>query len=553
MNRQDVERAVTAHLKPVFGFALKRCKSLHDAEDLTQEIAARAFRALLAKDDVEDMGKFIWTVAHNALSNYYRDTAKSAVGVSIDEVAEQIADPYSTPDGDDRAEALCRLRREIAHLSKLQRRIVIAYYFDDRRQADIARELGIPLGTVKWHLFEAKKELKRRMNTTRQASRLTYDPIKFQAYGLTGSVGTKSLDEFFRSALSQNICYCVRDTAKTVAEIADALGVSPVFVESEVEFLEEYGFLLEKQGRYIANFIISEPTVELLTLQNTLYRRAAELFANELYDALVSSGVLDDREGIICHQAKGVSLREEPTRDKNFLLWALIPYIAAQSGEGLSDERIAFEEVAVIRPDGGRNICHALIMPEQMALPDDYVSMDNWCGPMWNSAGDLTLWQVDSAWSRRAAPGLRFPEEADRVLALYRQEEEGQLSREDYAWLSERGYITTWGDYDGDFRSSWQIVILTERGMQKRLMAMGDAIKRRHKAELARLKAPYAEAVLENVPPHLRRAKAYELQHMFQADGWFLLHCITVLLKNGKLQEPTEEQRKALSTLIVPQ
>ena len=66
VNRQDVEKTITEYLKPIFGFALKRCKSIHDAEDLSQEIAIRAFRALLVKDDVADMGKFIWTVAHMA-------------------------------------------------------------------------------------------------------------------------------------------------------------------------------------------------------------------------------------------------------------------------------------------------------------------------------------------------------------------------------------------------------------------------------------------------------------------------------------------------------
>ena len=98
MNRQDVEKSIARYLKPIFGFALKRCKSIHDAEDLSQEIAIRAFRSLIVRDDVADMGKFIWTVAHNMLSNYYRDTAKSMVGVSIDELAELIAAPCSELD-----------------------------------------------------------------------------------------------------------------------------------------------------------------------------------------------------------------------------------------------------------------------------------------------------------------------------------------------------------------------------------------------------------------------------------------------------------------------
>ena len=71
MNRQDAERITTEYLKPIFGFALKRCQNAEDAEDLSQEIVLKAFRALLSRDDIADVGKFIWTIAHNALSNYY--------------------------------------------------------------------------------------------------------------------------------------------------------------------------------------------------------------------------------------------------------------------------------------------------------------------------------------------------------------------------------------------------------------------------------------------------------------------------------------------------
>ena len=551
MNRQDVEKTITEYLKPIFGFALKRCKSIHDAEDLSQEIAIRAFRALLIKDDVADMGKFIWTVAHNTLSNYYRDAAKSMVGVSIDEVAELIADPYSELDTDDNRDAIHRLQTEIAYLSKLQRRIVIAYYFENRKQADIAQELDIPLGTVKWHLFEAKKELKRGMDTMRKASELKFNPIKFHSYGINGSVGKKSPDEFFRSTLAQNICYCVRNTAKTINEIADDLGVSPVYVETEVEFLEEYGFLQAQKDKYIINFIISEPTAELLTMQNDMYKRAAELFANDLYDELTSSGILDDPD-ILCGQTDApISLTESPKADRNFILWTLIPYIAAWSGEKLMDESISFEEVATIRPDGAHNIYHASVVPDEMVLPDDYVYMRNWCGPMWNKGDYQMMWQIDSEWSDRAPVKERnIPEEQERTITLLNWEKYNLLSKHDYAWLAERGYIKTNGDYDGHFKSAWQIVVLASNEIRDKLLAIGERIKVKYQTEFDALKAPYAEAVLESVPAHLRKIKAYELQFVFHADGWFLVHCITTLLKNGKLKEPTEGQRKSLTTLI---
>ena len=552
MNRQDVEKTITEYLKPVFGFALKRCRSIHDAEDLSQEIAARAFRALLVRDDVADLGKFIWTVAHNTLSNYYRDTAKSMAGISVDEAAELLADPHAGPEADDHTEAIHRLRTEIAYLSRLQRRIVIAYYFENRKQADIAAELGIPAGTVKWHLFEAKKELKRGMDTMRKAGDLKFNPITFRSCGINGSAGTKSPEEFFRSALAQNICYCVRNTAKTINEMADDLGVSPVYVETEVDFLEEYGFLRAQKDRYIVNFIISEPTAELLTMQNDLYRQAAELFANDLYDELTASGLLD-HPAILCGQTdRPISLTDSPQADPNFILWALIPYITAQSGEKLRDRRISFEEVATLRPDGAHNIYHATVMADEPVLPEDYVDMNNWCGPMWNGHGRHILWQIDSEWSDRGGhQGFQYQEDAKRVLSLYQKELEERLSKDEYAWLAERGFIKTNGDYDGRFKSAWQIVVLAGSDIRDQLLAIGERIKAKHQAAFDALKAPYAKAVLESVPAHLRKVKEYELQFVFHADGWFLLHCITTLLKNGKLKEPTEGQRRSLTTLIV--
>lgn len=552
MNKQDIERVTAEYLKPIFGFALKRCKNVQDAEDLSQDIILKAYRTLISRDDIEQPEKFIWTIAHNALSNYYRDTSRQMIGVPIENFEEILAHHDSYMDETDHQQ-IVRLQKEIAYLSKLQRRIVIAYYFENKNQKVIASELGIPLGTVKWHLFEAKKELKRGMDIMRETSKLKFNPVKFTSYGINGNAGTKSLDEFFRSTLSQNICYCVRNNAKTVNEIADDLGVSPVYIESEAAFLEEYGFLKAQKDKYIVNFIISEPTEEHLILMDQMYKRAAELFANELYDTLLNSGILDDPD-IICHQTdEPISLTESSHVDHNFLLWSLIPYIAAFSGERLMDDRISFEQVATIRPDGGYNIVHAAVTPEKMHLPDDYVYMKNWCGPMWNGNGKHILWQIDSEWSDRGDRyGFQYSEDARRVLGLYEREYEELLSKDEYAWLAERSYIKTNGDYDGHFKSAWQVVILDSKEIKEKLLAIGERIKVKYQTALEELKAPYAEAILKSVPPHLKKVEEFELQFVFHSDGCFLLQCIMTLLRNGKLKEPTKGQRGALMTVIAP-
>ena len=80
MTKQEAEKIIALYVKPVYGFALKRCACIADAEDLSQEIVLRAYRTLLVREDIEDVSKFIWTIAHNALANYYRDSVRRFIG-----------------------------------------------------------------------------------------------------------------------------------------------------------------------------------------------------------------------------------------------------------------------------------------------------------------------------------------------------------------------------------------------------------------------------------------------------------------------------------------
>lgn len=242
-------------------------------------------------------------------------------------------------------------------------------------------------------------------------------------------------------------------------------------------------------------------------------------------------------------------MSEAKRADRNFILWSLIPYIAARSGEKLTDDSVKFEEAATIRPDGGNNIVYAIVGDDNIALPDDYVPMTNWCGPMILHNADDVFWQVNSKWTDRASPSVQYFNDAGRILSLY--SEDNEIPKYDYAWLCEMGYVKVCGDYDGSFKASWQIVQLCSCDINKRLLDIGDRIREKYKAEFDRLKAPYIKAVLDSLPKHIRRKKEYGLQFMFSSDGWFLLHCISCLLKNGKLKEPTEEQRKVLSTIIM--
>ncbi len=547
MNRQEAEKITTEYLKPIFGFALKRTKTIEDAEDLSQEIITRVYLALLRRDDIDDASKFIWTVAHNCLSNYYRDNKNSFVGVPIDDIAETFGNEnedvlYNMIAKEDAA----KLQNEIAYLSKLQRRIVIAYYYERKKQNEISEELNIPVGTVKWHLFEAKKELKRGMETMRQAGELKFNPIKFDMCSFSGKVGTKGdISNFFHSAISQNITYAVRTEAKTVNEIAEELGVSPVYIESEAEYLEKYGFLLKQGNKYLCNILINEPDNELNRLHNEMYSRAAKIFANELYDELIKSDLLS------CESILG---GYNNTRDNNFLMWSLIPFIAAFSNEKTSEKKIAFSDIYTIRPDGGKNICYATVTPPNVTPTIFSEEMKLFNGPHWNGLTDkITLWTIDTEWSyKRITENYQTAVIRDLTL-LNNYLNDVILDEDDYAYLAEKGYISVCGKPNEIFKTALRIIYIKDEETRKSLVALGDKIKGSHREEFEKLKAPYIKAILSITPKHLQKMRMYDLQYIFDSDAWFILHCLKELVNSGKLTLPTEEQKQSLTTVLFNQ
>lgn len=58
----------------------------------------------------------------------------------------------------------------------------------------------------------------------------------------------------------------------------------------------EYGFLIVYKGKYRCNILIDEPVNELVTLHDNMYSNAAKIFANELFDKLIKSGLTNDKK-----------------------------------------------------------------------------------------------------------------------------------------------------------------------------------------------------------------------------------------------------------------
>ncbi len=318
----------------------------------------------------------------------------------------------------------------------------------------------------------------------------------------------------------------------------------PTYVESEAEFLEEYGFLLKQKDKYLCNILISEPTVELNRLHDEMYLKSAKIFANELYDELSKSGLLEE-----C-----VLGGYNDSRDKNFLMWSLIPFITAFSSEGILDKNISFSDIYTIRPDGGKNICYATVATPGVKPPMYNDEMKKFKGPFWNGLTDkITLWTIDSEWSdNRIEENYQLSVVRDLTL-LNNYLNDVIMSEEDYAYLAEKGYISVSGKPDELFKTALRIIYIKDEELRKKLLSIGDKIKEKYKDEFEKLKSTYINAVLQNTPKHLQKMRMYGLQHIFYSDAWFILRCLKELVNNGKLALPTEKQKQSLMTVLFNQ
>lgn len=530
MDRTQADQFITSQARAVFSFALKRCACLQDAEDVAQEIVLRAYQALLTHEGVTDPVRYLWTIAHNVLANHYRDRSRVYVGICDQRSTE--TDPESVFLD---KEAVHRLRQEIAYLSRTQREIVVAYYFHGRKQEEIARQLRLPLGTVKWHLFEAKKELKRNMETPRIMAHLTFDPIRFTGFTVSGSIGSEGSPwRIFRSTLAQNIAYACWKSPRSMTEIAQALGISPVYLEDVLEQMTQQGYLLEQGGRYLCAILLTEFTDGLTRLSDQMYQGAAKLIAPELYHDLLDSDLWSD-DALICH-------------DRAFGLWALIPWCIASCPQ---EKTVPFDAVASIRPDGANNLCTASLAAPEVPKPALHEMMDGqFSGPCWNEHNGLTLWQLDTVWSEHRIGEIYQAAARTNLTLMQRLLDGDELAAEEYALLAQQGLIRTAGNPGALFRASLAPLWLRGTAIRERVLTVADNVYRKHKAALGALKKPYADALMADTPPHLRKLREYSLQNVYHGH-WFIVHCLHTLVETQLLPLPPPEERAILHTILL--
>lgn len=283
MDKQKADQIITEYLPKIYGFAIKKSFSYDETEDLSADIVQEVYSSLLKTKEVLNLEGYIWRISEHTYSKYV-SSKKRHEGISIDGMEIPFYQDFSVEDFEDE---VLRLRREIAFLTEKRRKIVYLFYYENKSIASISETMGIPEGTVKWHLNKARMELKEGFSMERKIGKLGLLPITAADFGHSGNPGNNSGPEYYLGdKLNLNIVYSVYFTPKTKEEIAEELGVTPVYIEDKIDFLEGNGFLVRTTGNRFTTYVKFEPETYSLEFEEKKLKKQLEI-AQMLVDEYV--------------------------------------------------------------------------------------------------------------------------------------------------------------------------------------------------------------------------------------------------------------------------
>jgi RNA polymerase sigma-70 factor (ECF subfamily) len=147
-----------AFRRKVFGLAYSYLRDRHAAEDVTQEVFIKVWRALPGFDGRASLSTWIYTIARNAsLSTLRAQRLQSSL--SDPGVIEAVEATNPVPSAEaivDRAS----IRRLVDQLPARQRQVVMLFYMEAQSHEEVAAMLAMPVGTVKTLLHRARARLR---------------------------------------------------------------------------------------------------------------------------------------------------------------------------------------------------------------------------------------------------------------------------------------------------------------------------------------------------------------------------------------------------------
>lgn len=155
---------VERHKRGVFSLIVRLVGDREEAEDLAQEAFIRAFQNLRRFDPRYKFSSWLLKIAQNLAIDALRSRkprpeplhGRGEEGPPLQVPAEE----ESPAERVERLETGEALERAVAQLPAHYRAAIHLYHVQEKSYPEIAEILGLPIGTVKTHLFRARQALR---------------------------------------------------------------------------------------------------------------------------------------------------------------------------------------------------------------------------------------------------------------------------------------------------------------------------------------------------------------------------------------------------------
>jgi RNA polymerase sigma-70 factor (ECF subfamily) len=164
-DEQAYAKLLQRYKRPVYHMILKMVRNVDDAEDLTIESFAKAFRSLHRFKKDFTFSTWLFRIATNNTIDYIRKKKLNTLSIDntfTDDNGESVSLDVEDENLNPQEEAIRRQKAEIlmVFVDKLPpkyQKLVRLRYYHELSYEEIAKELDAPLGTVKAQLHRARE------------------------------------------------------------------------------------------------------------------------------------------------------------------------------------------------------------------------------------------------------------------------------------------------------------------------------------------------------------------------------------------------------------
>ena len=158
-NREAFDQIVLRCEPMVFGVALRRLRNRSEALEVTQDVFIQVLRKLGQLREPERFAGWLRRIAVRLAINRAVRRPRESLGDNtvLGTVRAKSASPFEGVVANENAACV---RECLGHLRDLDRRTLVAFYFEGRSLQEMSAEFDSPVGTIKRRLHTARNRLR---------------------------------------------------------------------------------------------------------------------------------------------------------------------------------------------------------------------------------------------------------------------------------------------------------------------------------------------------------------------------------------------------------